>query len=122
MRSRFAAILAALLLAGSAFPAGAATAPKPARPRAPASFDVQGTVDQVSKGWFDLSVDRVFRGRLSRGAHVRVLEAASTRFLKAGKVIRAEDLKRGLRVRVAGQVRGSGKHATYTAATVTLLP
>ncbi|MFN3285298.1 MAG: hypothetical protein ACK45F_03370 [bacterium] len=121
MRSWLAAGLATLLVAGSVLSAGAATTPKRPAPSAGASFEVQGTVVEVSKGWFELSVDRVFRGPMARRARIRIDEAASTRFLRAGKSVSAAELKRGALVRVLGTWRGSGKQAAYTATRVTVL-
>lgn len=109
-----------MVLIAAAFPALGATGVKAQRP-AGASFDVQGQVAAVGDGWFQLSVQRVFRGKLARGAKVRVMEGASTRFLRAGKPAAASDLKAGLVVRVVGIAERSGKQATYRASTVTLL-
>lgn len=109
-----------ILLAAAAAPAVATTAPKATRPPA-AAFDVQGRVTEVHQGWFQLSVERVFRGRLTKGAKLRVDETASTRFLRAGKPVAGADLKAGAVVRVAGTRQVSGKQVSYTASTVTLL-
>jgi hypothetical protein len=121
MRNWLAASLAAVLVTGSVLSAGAGTPTKRAAPSAGASFEVQGTVVQVSKGWFQLSVDRVFRGRVARHARIRIEVPASTRFLRAGKNVSATELKRGGAVRVLGTWRGSGKQAVYTATRVTVL-
>jgi hypothetical protein len=117
---RWIAVAAAGLLVVGAVAPGIAAAPRKATPPA-ASFDVQGTVATASKGWFDLSVDRVFRGQLARGAKIRVTEVRSTRYLKGGKPATATEIKSGARVRVVGTIRGSGKQVTYAATTVTVL-
>ncbi|MER3455937.1 MAG: hypothetical protein C4304_03430 [candidate division GAL15 bacterium] len=119
MRSWFALGLVPLFLAATV-PAVASTPAKPRSSAAP-SFDVQGTVEQVAHGWFELSVQRVYRGRLAKGAKLRIQESASTRFLQAGKRASASDLKKGALVRVVGTSTGSGRQARYTATTVTLL-
>ncbi len=121
MRSWLAASLATVLVAGSVISAGAATSTKRPAPSASPSFEVQGTVVEVSKGWFELSVDRVFRGPMARRARIRIDEAASTQFLRGGKSVTATELKRGSVVRVLGTWRGSGRQAAYTAARVTVL-
>ncbi|MDR7477428.1 MAG: hypothetical protein QN148_10565 [Armatimonadota bacterium] len=121
MRSWLAAGLATLLVAGSALSAGAATSTKRYASGTGTSFEVQGTVVEVSKGWFELSVDRVLRGPVARGTRIRVGEPASVRFLRGGKPVSAAELKRGSVVRVVGTWRGSGKQAAYTATRVTVL-
>lgn len=120
MRSWLAAGLATLLVLGSVLSAGAATSTRRTS-SASTSFEVQGTVVGFSKGWFEVSVDRVLRGPMVRGARIRIDEAASTRFLHAGKTVNAAVLKRGSVVRVLGTWRGSGKQAAYTATRVTVL-
>jgi hypothetical protein len=109
-----------MVLVAGALPALAA-APAKTQGSRTTSFDVQGQVIAVEKGGFELSVQRVFRGKLARGAKLRVAEGTHTRFLRAGKPVKASELKSGAVVRVAGTVQGSGSQATYTASTVTLL-
>ncbi|GBD28537.1 hypothetical protein HRbin31_00556 [bacterium HR31] len=118
--SRLAALTLTLVMVAGALPALAATGTK-SQALAAASFDVQGRVVAVHDGWFELSVQRVFRGKLVRGARLRVTESASTRFLRAGKPARASDLRSGATVRVAGTVQGAGNQASYNASTVTLI-
>lgn len=117
---KFLAVGVTMLLVVAAVPALATTPTKAERPSA-ASFDVEGRVTEVTQGWFQLSVERVFRGRLAKGAKLRVNETASTRFLRAGKPASRSDLKAGVVVRVAGTRQVSGKQVNYTASTVTLL-
>lgn len=110
----------ALALAPSGLAAPTPTPAKRVTAR-PASFDVEGTVVGVSKGWFELSVTRARLGGLRSGVKVRIDETSTTRFLRAGKAAKPADLKAGETVRVRGTVRRSGRVVRYLASSVTIV-
>jgi|DewCreStandDraft_1066081.scaffolds.fasta_scaffold01464_2 hypothetical protein len=117
------ALLGVLVLTLNSFGfAATAAKAKPAARPSPAGFTVEGKVEEVGAGYFDLSVTKVLKGTgIKVGEKIRIKEAARFRVLQKGKRVALSALKADETVRVVGRIMVKGKTTTYEGTSATIL-